>query len=419
VAKVITMRKEFFFLFLSICLIVSCSSPSTTGDLITPAPSVTKVPFTETLTITHTPTPTNTATPAITPAFIEKLEVSDLSITENNAKKIIKLSVFGEPADSCIISSFLDTALKVQVVDETTQYLLANKELERQIINIWDIEEEKIIQAFDGVDIDSVFFHPDKNTLITFTNREKSVIGFWDTAGGNLRNNFVLDRKNLYLDNFLGISPDGLHASTFSGYGNYLDIRVSEISFQYGTLENKDSIFALFSEEGATSTQFYSPSGNLVAIVNGIDNKLHFLDLSNSKDTVLEFPFENFDEIVSAGAVFSKASMSWDEKFIVSGALNGDIYVWNTEDGVLLAILKAHQTEVTDGWRGGIKNLEFSPDSHLLLSVGYDGFTKLWNIPSGDLLKEIKACHHFGGFTQDGHYLITIGKNGIEKWGIP
>jgi hypothetical protein len=52
------------------------------------------------------------------------------------------------------------------------------------------------------------------------------------------------------------------------------------------------------------------------------------------------------------------------------------------------------------------------------LSVGYDGFTKLWNIPSGDLLKEIKTCHHFGGFTQDGRYLVTIGRNGVEKWGL-
>jgi len=307
----------------------------------------------------------------------------------------------------------------VQVVDGNTQYLLANKELESQVINIWDIETEKIIQTFDGLDIDSIFFHPDKNTLVTFANREKSVISFWDITNGNLRNKFVLNRKNIYYDDFLSISPDGLHASTFSGYGNYLDIRVSVFNFQSGVFENKDYVFALFSEEGTTSTQFYSPNGNLVAIVNGVDNKLHFLDLTNNKDILLEFPFENFDEIVFAGAVFSKASMSWDEKYIVSGALNGEIYVWSTTDGSLLATIKAHQTKGTDGWGGGIKNLEFSPESHLLLSVGYDGFTRLWNIPSGDLLKEIKTCHHFGGFTQNGRYLITIGKNGIEKWGIP
>jgi len=417
------MRKESILLFFVTCFLVSCSSPSITSDFATISPSATTVPFTQTPTITHTPTlhptQTNTATPAITPAFIEKIKVSDLAITEANVRKIVKLSVFSTPSDSCIISPDLDSALKVQVVDGNTQYLLANKELESQVINIWDIETEKIIQTFDGLDIDSIFFHPDKNTLVTFANREKSVISFWDITNGNLRNKFVLNRKNIYYDDFLSISPDGLHASTFSGYGNYLDIRVSVFNFQSGVFENKDYVFALFSEEGTTSTQFYSPNGNLVAIVNGVDNKLHFLDLTNNKDILLEFPFENFDEIVFAGAVFSKASMSWDEKYIVSGALNGEIYVWSTTDGSLLATIKAHQTKGTDGWGGGIKNLEFSPESHLLLSVGYDGFTRLWNIPSGDLLKEIKTCHHFGGFTQNGRYLITIGKNGIEKWGIP
>lgn len=411
------MRKKSFFLFFVICFIVSCSSPSTTGNFATLSPLATIDSFTQTPTITHTPTlistQTNTPTPAITPAFIEKIKISDLAITEANARKIVNLSEFSTPNDSCIISSYLDSALKVQVVDGNTQYLLANKELESQIINIWDIEKEKIIQTFDGFDIDSIFFHPDKNTLVTFANKENSVISFWDTIGGDLQNEFSLNRKNIYYDDFLSISPDGLYASTFSGS------QISEFGFQSGISKNKGNDFALFSEEGTISTQFYSPNGNLVAIVTKTDNKLHFLDLTNNKESLLEFPFENFDEMISAGAVFSKASMSWDEKYIVSGALNGEIYVWSLIDDALITIIKAHQTEVTDGWRGGIKNLEFSPESHLLLSVGYDGSTKLWNIPKGDLLKEIKTCHHFGGFTQDGRYLITIGKNGIEKWGVP
>jgi WD40 repeat protein len=423
VAKVKTMRKEFIFqIFVFYFFITSCGSFAATDSFPTPpSPSATHSLFTETpnITYTATPLPSNTTTPTITPAVIEEVEIDDLAITEKNAGRIVNLSVFGAASDSCLISPNLDTVLEVQMIDGTPQYLLANKELEGQSINIWDIEAEKVIQTFDGLDIDSIFFHPDKNALISFANREKSVISFWDIASGKLRNQFVLNRKNMYYDDYLSFSKNGLRASTFSGYGNALDIRVSEFDFQSAALESQDYSFALYSEEGPTSTQFYSPKGNLVAVVNGIDDKLHFLDLTNDRDILLEFPFGNYDEIISAGAVFSKASMSWDERYIVSGALNGEIYVWSTADGSLLTILKAHKTRGVDGWGGGIKNLEFSPAANVLLSVGYDGSTRLWNIPSGVLLKEIDTCHHFGGFTQDGRYLITMGKNGIEKWGLP
>lgn len=421
-AKVINMRKALSFQIFVFCFyIVSCGSFSATGDLPTLSPAATNILLTETPSITHTATvlPTSTTMPTITPAAIEEIKHSDLAINENNARRVANLSTFGTSNDSCLISPDLDSALEVQIMDGQPKYLLANKELESQTINIWDIEAEKIVQTFDGRDIDSIFFHPDGNTLISFANREKSIISFWDIVSGNLRNEFVLDRKNIYYDDYLSISKNGLRVSMFSGYGNALDIRVSEFNFQSATLDSRDYVFALYAEEGPTSTQFYSPKGNLVAVVNGIDNKLHFLDLTNGKDILLEFPFENYEEIASAGAVFSKASMSWDAKYIASGALNGEIYVWSTSDGSLLSILEAHETQGTDGWGGGIKNLEFSPASNILLSVGYASSTKLWSIPSGALLKEIETCHHFGGLTQDGRFLITIGKNGIEKWGIP
>jgi WD40 repeat protein len=416
------MRKNFFFQIFALCFVIgSCSWLSTASDLPIPSPSATSSPYairvTETPTVTHTVT--LSPTPKITAAVIEEIRINDLAINENNAGSIVNLSTFGTSSDSCLISPDIDTALEVRIIDGTPQYLLAIKELESQSISIWDIEAEKVIQTFDDLDIDSIFFHPDKNTLISFANREKSVISFWDIASGDLRNEFVLDRKNIYYDDYLSFSKNGLRTSTFTGYGNALDIRVSEFDFQSATLESQDYSFALYSEEGPTATQFYSPNGNLVAVVNGIDNKLHFLDFTNSKDILLEYTFQNYDEIISAGAEFSKAAINWDETYIVAGALSGEIYVWNTEDGSLLTILKAHKTRGVDGWGGGIKNLEFSPAANVLLSVGYDGSTKLWTIPSGVLLKEINTCHHFGGFTQDGRYLITMGKNGIEKWGLP
>ena len=149
------------------------------------------------------------------------------------------------------------------------------------------------------------------------------------------------------------------------------------------------------------------------------DEKLHLIDLTSEKDLLLEFPFSNRDEVFSAEAIFSTIAIGPDEKYLVGGGLNGEIYIWKVADGALVKSFEGHEPDRVDGWVGGIKILEFSPQSNLLLSVGYDDVTKLWDASTGALLKELNTCHHFAGFTHDGRYLVAVGKSGIEIWGIP
>ena len=157
----------------------------------------------------------------------------------------------------------------------------------------------------------------------------------------------------------------------------------------------------------------------MVVVTYDKDDKLHFLDLTNNKDTILDFPFSNLNEVGLAEAFIETISISSSEEHIAGGTVSGNIYVWDASNGSLLKSFKAHETDTADGWIGGVKILEFSPASNLLLSIGYNGVTKLWDASKGILLTEINICHHFGGFTQDGRYLVKVGKNGIELWGIP
>jgi WD40 repeat protein len=53
----------------------------------------------------------------------------------------------------------------------------------------------------------------------------------------------------------------------------------------------------------------------------------------------------------------------------------------------------------------------------LLVSVGYRGNTKLWNVETGVMLQSLDVCC-YGGFTSDGRYLVTVGRNDIRLWGI-
>jgi WD40 repeat protein len=330
---------------------------------------------------------------------------------------MVNLSTFGNPSKYCLNSSSLDAALETRVIDGQVEYLLATTDPDSQNINLWNLITEKQIQTFDSNDADSVLFHTDQRTLISFSRYEPGTLTLWDIQGGNQRQEFRLESNHWY-DERISISQDGLRIAFFSCSPNAVNCHVSEFNLQTNKISSTDYIFPLHGDI-PIPPHTYSPKGNLVAITYNSDNKLHFLDLTNHKDTILEFPFSNLSDIGLAEAQFETLAISSNERYVVGGALNGDIYLWNVVDGTLLKVFKAHTTQRSDGWLGAIKILEFSPESNLLLSVGYDGFTKLWDTNSRVLLKELDTCHHFGGFTQDGRYLVTDGEKGIELWGIP
>lgn len=412
------MYKSLLFQILILSVLTSaCISPSTDRVIPTASPTI-LVQNTNTPTIEETPTSLPTA--SITPAVIAKLGLHALALNEANIRKIENLATFGMPSKYCIHSN-PDSALGTRVVNGQIEYLLAITDFESKNIQIWNLETEKNVRTlisnnFDSVD--SVLFALDQRTLISFFYYETGTLSLWDIESGNQQQKFVL-KPNYSYDDHLSISQDGLRIALFSApYINNVEIfKVSEFNIQTNQISDTSYDFPLYSE--TPPPHIYTSNGSLVALTYDFDNRLHFLDLTNQQDTILQFPFSNLNEVGLAEAIFSTLAVSSNEKYIVGGALNGDIYLWNTVDGTLLNVFKAHTTQRSDGWLGAIKNLEFSPESNLLLSVGYDGFTKLWDINSRVLLKELDSCYHFGGFTEDGRYLVTVGEKGIELWGIP
>ena len=335
-------------------------------------------------------------------------------MSEINVDEVENLATFGTPSEYCLISSRLDSALETRFVNGQTEYLLASKDHASQNVQVWNLGVKKVIQTFNDVDVDSVLFHPDQRTLISFFSNEPEKLTLWNIQSGN-QQQFVIDTKRYY-DDRISVSQDGLNIALFTARYE-TDFRITEFNLQTNQISDTDYDFPLYYE--TPPPRIYSPKGNLVAVTYGYDDKLHFLDLTNHKDTILQFPFSSRDEVFLSEAIISTISISSNEKYVAGGAINGDVYIWDVADGTLLKSFEAHKLSRTDGWVGGVKILEFSPESNLLVSVGYDGFTKLWNTNAGVLLKEINTCHHFGGFTQDGRYLVTVGKKGIEIWGIP
>ena len=65
----------------------------------------------------------------------------------------------------------------------------------------------------------------------------------------------------------------------------------------------------------------------------------------------------------------------------------GEVLLWNPADGKLKASLDGHATTV---W-----SVAFSPDGKTLATGGYDGIIKLWEMPSGKPLHELKKHKHW------------------------
>jgi WD40 repeat protein len=346
-----------------------------------------------------------------------KPEIHDLALNENNIDKVEKLATFGTSYEKCFFSSKLDSALITRLINSQTEYLLANKDRDNQNIQVWDLEAQKIIQTISDINSNIISFHPDQRTIISFFANETAQLILWDIQSGKQQQQYILDRTRLYDDRYMSVSRDGLNIALFTVRDYGVDFRITEFNLQTNQINNADYEFPLYYE--TPPPHIYSPTGKLIAVTYGIDEKLHLLDLTDQKDVILEFPFTKLIDAVMAEAIISRISISSSEKYLAGSALNGDIYLWDVTNGALLRSFKAHTTQRTDGWVGGVKILEFSPESNLLVSVGYDSFTRLWDTNAGVLLMEINTCHHFGGFTQDGRYLVTVGKKGTELWGIP
>lgn len=404
----------------------ACTSSSSEKVVSIASPSATIEYNTPTIKETETTAPTASITPAV---INKKPEIHNLALNENNVYKIKNLATFGTPYEPCYPTSDFDSALETRIVNGQIEYLLASTGLEEgKNIQVWDLEKETKIQTLNNVLAHSILFHPDQRTLISYFEHDLTKLTLWDIQNGNQRQQFIFDSQYLngagYIyGNRISISPDGLNVALFVGHykGMYEEdyFRIKEFNLQTNQTSDTDYDFPLYD---TLPPYIYSPKGNLVSVTYGAygyDGKLHFLDLTNHKDTILQLPFPNFDEAFSSGAVISTISVNSSEKYVAGGARNGDIYIWDIADGTLLKSFKAHIIDIGGSWLDGVKSLEFSPESNLLISVGYDNFTKLWNANTGVLLKEINTCHHFGGFTQDGRYLVTVGEKGTGVWGIP
>ncbi|KIJ43762.1 hypothetical protein M422DRAFT_228982 [Sphaerobolus stellatus SS14] len=95
-------------------------------------------------------------------------------------------------------------------------------------------------------------------------------------------------------------------------------------------------------------------------------------------------------------------AFSSDGLFIVSGSDDGTVRIWNVTTGETLKELKGHEHYVT--------SVAFSPDGSFIASGLDDGTVRIWNVTTGETLKELKGHEDYVRsvvFSPDGLFIAS------------
>ena len=105
-------------------------------------------------------------------------------------------------------------------------------------------------------------------------------------------------------------------------------------------------------------------------------------------------------------------ALSPDGTYLALGA-NRSVQVLDTQTGRAVSAARAEH-------RDGVVSLSWSPDSHTLLSGGYDGAVALWDPRTGKLLEKIDVASPadavYPTYQSDGRILVPGGNGEVYLW---
>ena len=158
----------------------------------------------------------------------------------------------------------------------------------------------------------------------------------------------------------------------------------------------------------------YLDNGHLVTWgLNQSSMDYYFIDtFSNQR---IELPFHPvFDT-----NLIETSAISPNGKYFATGHSNGSIYIWDLSTQSLAKKISGHPTQFGDGWLGALRHLSFGAQSDLLVSVGWDNTSRLWDLTTGAEIRRFETCC-FANFSPDKRYLITGNQESglIRVWGI-
>jgi WD40 repeat protein len=317
----------------------------------------------------------------------------------------------GQEVKRISFESFESMAAILIRLDETDHYVVAISN-QTGLVQIIDLASGAILRKVQMSEsgINGMSFSPDRTTLASID--ENSVLRLWNFKDDIVTHVFGLATQKA--GGPLVFSPNGLKLAFNDAHQSY----TYELDIQTGSLKGIEGYPAGFTSNNGWYS--YTSDSHLVTwgfegdfMAAGAEGvSLTFNDLSAETKIVLPF------KMVPDFKVVESMALSPDGNYLATGFPGAEISIWNLDSQELVQTLVGHDQRWSDGWIGAILQLVFNPQNDLLVSIGWDGTTRLWNIRSGLQLQKLNVCC-YAEFSPDGRILVTLGEGVLRVWGVP
>jgi len=299
-------------------------------------------------------------------------------------------------------------------IDQVDYYAVATSN-KNGYVQIWDLKSGKFLREFQASEsnIEGLAFSPDRRTLAVLDN--KNSLKLWGIQDLAIMHSFILD-MGVFFKVFaepanapLVFSIDGLKL----GMTDVSQANIYEFDLQSDSLNRIG---------GRTFKYPFAKTFRYGWYASTPDNR--WLTLGQSEENILLMDLGTYETInlpykLETDASFVEAiALSSDGNTLATGLFDGKILIWDLRNQRIIQSLAGHELRHGDGWSGATERLVFNPQTNLLVSVGWDGTTRLWDIYSGRQLRLLEVCCR-ADFSPDGRLLITEGNGVIRVWGVP
>ncbi|MCT7986431.1 trypsin-like peptidase domain-containing protein [Laspinema sp. A4] len=246
--------------------------------------------------------------------------------------------------------------------------------------------------------VTALTFSPDGQTLVS--GGEDGTVKLWNRETGELVKSFQGDRSFVRA---VAFSPDGTLLA--SGSAEEMDIKLWNP--QTGEL-----VRTLTGHRDYVNGLAFSPDGKVL--------------VSGSTDKTIKLWNPEAGEALqtltgNANRITSVATSPYGNLLASASADDGLVKVWNLRTGELLQTLTGHT--------GTVYSIAIDPYGHILASAGSDGTIQIWNLYTGNRVRNLEVRNSGSGplspvfslaFSRDGQSLVSSAQNGtVQLWQLP
>ncbi len=246
--------------------------------------------------------------------------------------------------------------------------------------------------------VTALTFSPDGQTLVSGS--EDGTVKLWNRQSGELVRSIKGDRSFVRA---VAFSPDG----TLLASGSAEDTDIKLWNPQTG-----DLVRTLTGHRDYVNSVAFTSDGKL--LVSGSTDQTIKLWNPESGETIQTLTG-------NANRITSVATSPYGNLLAAASADDGLVKVWNLRTGELLHTLTGH--------RGTVYSIAIDPYGHILASGGMDGTIQIWNLYTGNRVRNLDVINSGSGnqisvfslaFSSEGHTLVSGAENGrVQLWQIP